>query len=49
MHIPQSLVARLTNIASSPQGSGPNGEELACTPKQDFLDKLDTLRRAMRR
>lgn len=49
VHIPQSLVARLTNIASSPQCAGPNGEELACTPKQDFLDKLDTLRRAIRR
>ncbi|WP_293771711.1 anti-sigma factor [uncultured Corynebacterium sp.] len=46
---PRDLLSKLNDIASRPATAGPDAATPAHKPEQDMLDKLDTLRRALRR
>ncbi|OFR67032.1 anti-sigma factor [Corynebacterium sp. HMSC078H07] len=45
---PESLMAKLAGIAHQGAGPGPDAEEPACQPRQDFLDKVEMVMRAIK-
>lgn len=45
---PDSLMAKLAGIAHDGAGPGPNAEEPAHQPRQDFLDKVEMVVRAIK-
>lgn len=45
---PDSLMAKLAGIANNGAGPGPNAEEPAHQPRQDFLDKVEMVVRAIK-